>query len=361
LNSERGDVIVQKIIISLLLSLVVIFSLTACGSKQETATPTASAATAKQNIKETEAQPEGSTVKLFSKNARDIPEELEVIPAEYKKPAEQEGTLIKLDYETWESFSYEQHSQKLLKTAWVYLPYGYDESQAYNIFYLSHGGWSNEETVLGTDEQPSELKYAIDHAIQDSRMKPMILVCPTYNNTSSQDSGDYSLALQLTDQFHNELLNDLIPAVEGKYHTWADFDISLENIKATRDHRGFGGFSMGSVNTWHTFQYCLDYFRYFMPMSGNMGDGAWIDAVVRASEWTDEDFVIWTATGMEDFAASGFSYQIGSMVNEYSDTFHLADNEIDGNVSYRLHEGGTHGPEASNLYTFNGLLWFWND
>ena len=64
---------------------------------------------------------------------------------------------------------------------------------------------------------------------------------------------------------------------EGRYHTWEDYNTSSENLKATRDHRGFGGFSMGSVNTWHTFQYCLDHFRYFMPMSGNMGDGAFIE------------------------------------------------------------------------------------
>lgn len=350
----------KKKTLSLLLALVVLCTLTAC-SKQETVTSSALADEAEQNIKETEAQAGESTMEPFTKNARDIPEELEVISAEYRKPAEQEGTLVKLNYETWESFSYEQHSQKLNKTAGVYLPYGYDESQAYNIFYLSHGGWSNEETVLGTDKQPSELKHAVDHAIQDGRMKPMILVCPTYNNTSGRDSWDYSLALQLTDQFHNELLNDLIPAVEGKYHTWVDYNTSPDNLKATRDHRGFGGFSMGSVNTWHTFQYCLDYFRYYMPMSGNMGDGAWIDSVVRSAEWTDEDFFIWTATGTEDFAASGFSYQINSMVNEYSDTFHLANNEIEGNVSYRLYEGGTHGPEASNQYTFNALCWFWSD
>lgn len=241
----------------------------------------------------------------FMVNTRNIPEELEVIPPEYRQRAEQEGALIRLEYETWESFSYAEHSQRLTKAAWVYLPYGYDEHTPYNIFYLSHGGWSNEETVLGTDSSPSELKYAVDHAIQDGRMQPMILVCPTYNNTSDQDSWDYSLAIQLTDRFHNELVNDLIPAVEGKYHTWADFNTDTESLKASRDHRGFGGFSMGSVNTWHTFQYCLDYFRYFMPMSGNMGDGQWIDAVVRASDWTDEDFFIWTATGTEDFAASG--------------------------------------------------------
>lgn len=296
----------------------------------------------------------------FMINTRNIPEELEVIPPEYRQRTEKEGTLIRLEYETWESFSYAEHSQRLTKAAWVYLPYGYDEHTPYNIFYLSHGGWSNEETVLGTDSSPSELKYAVDHAIQDGCMQPMILVCPTYNNTSDQDSWDYSLAIQLTDRFHNELVNDLIPAVEGKYHTWANFNTDTGSLKASRDHRGFGGFSMGSVNTWHTFQYCLDYFRYFMPMSGNMGDGQWIDAVVRASDWTDEDFFIWTATGTEDFAASGFAYQISSMVNQYRRTFHLANNEAEGNVSYRLYEGGTHGPEASNQYTFNALMWFWN-
>lgn len=297
---------------------------------------------------------------LFTKNGKNIPDPLETIPEEYKVPAQQEGTLVRLQYKTWESFTYEQHSQQLTKTSWVYVPYGYDENERYPVFYLSHGGLSNEETVLGTDVMPSELKFAVDHAIQDGRMNPMILVCPTYNNTDPQDSWDYSLALQLTDQFHNELVNDLIPAVEGTWHTWADFDTSSEGLRASRDYRGFGGFSMGSVNTWHTFEYCLDYFRYFMPMSGNMGDGQWIDAVVRNSNWTDEDFFIWTATGTEDFAASGFAYQISSMVNDYSQTFHLADNEIEGNVSYRLYEGGSHGPEASNQYTFNGLLWFWN-
>ena len=297
---------------------------------------------------------------MFEKNGRNIPQELEVISPAYRKRAEQEGTLVRLEYETWESFSYEKHTQRLTKAAWVYLPYGYREDIRYNIFYLSHGGWSNEETVLGTADNPSELKHAVDHAIQDGRMQPLILVCPTYNNTGARDSWDYSLAIELTDRFHNELVNDLIPAVEGEFSTWAEHDTSPAGLKASRDHRGFGGFSMGSVNTWHTFQYCLDYFRYFMPMSGNMGDGRRIDAVVRNSDWADSDFFIWTATGTEDFAASGFARQISSMANDYSRTFHLADNEEDGNLSYRLYPGGTHGPEASNQYTFNALLWFWN-
>lgn len=296
----------------------------------------------------------------FMRNTKNIPEKLARIPAAYRQPAEHAGTLEKLVYETWESMTYEQHSQRLTKEAWVYVPYGYDPAQKYNVFYISHGGWSNETSTLGTVNNPKYLKYAIDHAIENGEMVPMIIVCPTYNNTSPSDSGSYSLALELTDNFHNELLNDLIPAVESKYHTYADYDTSLAGQRASRDHRGFGGFSMGSVNTWHTFQYCLDSFRYFMPMSGNMGDGGWARNVVLTSNWTDQDFFIWTATGTSDFAGGSFSSQINSMVTRYSDVFHLANNEAEGNVSFRLREGGSHDEEANFDYTFNALCWFWN-
>lgn len=84
-----------------------------------------------------------------------VPEELEYIPEEYKQPAEHPGTLEKLTYTTWESFTYEEHSQELTKEAWVYLPYGYSEEEKYNVFYLSHGGWSNETTLMGTDRSAS--------------------------------------------------------------------------------------------------------------------------------------------------------------------------------------------------------------
>lgn len=295
----------------------------------------------------------------FRVNDRDIPGELAHIPAAYTEPAEQEGQLVRVDYDTWESFSYAEHTQKLTKTAWVYLPYGYDPSEKYNIFYYMHGGWSNETSTLGTSDNPSAFKHAVDHAIQDGLMRPMIIVCPTYNNTSGQDSANYGLALQLTDQYHHELVNDLIPAVEGRYSTWAE-TTTPEGLRASRDHRGFGGFSMGSVTTWHTFQYCLDYFRYFMPMSGNMGDGAWAAEVVRASDWTPDDFFIFTATGTDDFAGAAFTMQIESMATQYSDVFRLANRETEGNLSFRIREGGAHDGIAAMDYSFTGLCWFWN-
>lgn len=289
-----------------------------------------------------------------------IPTELEYIPDGYTRPAQHSGTLEKLTYDTWESFTYEQHSQKLTKEAWVYLPYGYTPEQKYNVMYLSHGGWSNETTIMGTDINPSPFKNVIDHAIEDGKIKPLILVLPTYNNTSESDSGDYGLALQLTDQFHNELINDLIPAVEGNYSTYAE-NTTPQGLAASRDHRGFGGFSMGSVNTWCTFRYCLDYFRYFMPMSGSYGmNGEAMAELVRSSGHTAEDFFIFSASGTNDFAYSAFRSQIMSMADDSGGFFRLARSEADGNLSFLEREGYSHDGRASEEYTYNGLRFFWN-
>ena len=289
-----------------------------------------------------------------------VPDELEYIPDGYENPATQQGTLNKLTYDTWESFSYEQKSNKITKEAWVYLPYGYTDEEEYNVFYLSHGGWSNETTLMGTDDNPKSFKNVIDNAIQDGNIKPLIIVLPTYNNTSENDSSDYSLAIQLTNQFHNELVNDLIPAVESKYSTYAK-DTTPQGLKESRDHRGFGGFSMGSVNTWNTFRYCLDYFRYFMPMSGSYTtDGEYMADLVRQQGYSSQDFFIFAASGTDDFAYSAFKAQIMAIANNSGGMFKLAKNESEGNMSFLEREGYKHDAKATDEYTYNGLRFFWN-
>lgn len=289
-----------------------------------------------------------------------VPDELDYIPDGYENPATQQGTLNKLTYDTWESFSYEQKSNKITKEAWVYLPYGYTDEEEYNVFYLSHGGWSNETTLMGTDDNPKSFKNVIDNAIQDGNIKPLIIVLPTYNNTSENDSSDYSLAIQLTNQFHNELVNDLIPAVESKYSTYAK-DTTPQGLKESRDHRGFGGFSMGSVNTWNTFRYCLDYFRYFMPMSGSYTtDGEYMADLVRQQGYSSQDFFIFAASGTDDFAYSAFKAQIMAMANNSGGMFKIAKNESEGNMSFLEREGYKHEAKATDEYTYNGLRFFWN-
>ena len=286
-----------------------------------------------------------------------IPQDLEEIPQSYYGPAEHQGKLVELFYDTYESTTYEEKSQVLNKRAIIYLPYGYSEDVQYNVFYLMHGGWGNETTQLGTPDRPSALKNVIDHAIADGKIDPLIVVCPTYNNLSPKDSANYSLAFRtLTVNYHNELVNDLIPAVEGKFSSFAE-STSPEEIVASRDHRAFGGFSMGSVATWYTFVNCLDQFRYFLPMSGAMDyQGDDVDAAATESGHKPEDFFIFAITGTEDFEYRNFTNQMEGMLSMPSGNF------VEGeNVMFLVKEGYAHDGLAAMEYTYNGLLRFWKE
>jgi acetyl esterase/lipase/predicted peptidase len=286
-----------------------------------------------------------------------IPKDLEEIPGTYFEKAKSQGTLEELYYDTYESFSYEDRKETLTKRAIVYLPEGYDETQAYNVFYLMHGGWGNETTTLGTPDHPSAFKNVIDHAIADGKIQPFIIVCPTYNNTSPQDSASFSLALQLTRNYHNELIHDLIPAAEEKYSTYAA-DTTAEGIRASRDHRGFGGFSMGSVATWRTFQYCLDSFRYFLPMScGTSLDDEEIFSA--AEDFAQEDYFVWMMVGTSDFS---YRYdEARASLMRKSKYFSDVDENAAGNFAYRVKNGYSHDRRASMEYTYNGLMQFWSN
>ena len=290
--------------------------------------------------------------------AHPVPQELKAIPKEYYQAADQQGTLTDLYYDTYESFSYNQKSERLQKHAVVYLPYGYSKDKKYDIFYLMHGGGGDETGTLGTPNRPSSLKNTIDHAVAAGEMRPLIIVCPTYNNTNKngRDSNNFSLAMQLTENYHNELINDLIPAVEGTYRTYAA-SIRKDDLIASRDHRGFGGFSMGSVATWRTFQYGLDYFRYFLPMS--CGTSLNDEVILAAAEGhAPDDYFVFVMTGTNDFA---YSYDKGRTdLMRASKYFSDVDGNVTGNFAFRVKEGYSHGGTAAMEYTYNGLVWFWH-
>ena len=136
--------IILFLIIAFLICLLAACSNTAETSQTDnTASMPQSSLNTESSADESDRQKKTEDMTNKSINTGRIPAVLEEIPEEYYSPAEHAGILNKLTYQTWESFSYDEHSQALTKEAWVYLPYGYSEDQQYNIFYLSHGGWSN--------------------------------------------------------------------------------------------------------------------------------------------------------------------------------------------------------------------------
>ncbi|MCF6095407.1 alpha/beta hydrolase [Thermovorax subterraneus] len=163
--------------------------------------------------------------------------------------------------------------------------------------------------------------------------------------------------MQLTKNYHNELLNDLIPAVEGTYSTYAA-STSKEDLIASRDHRGFGGFSMGAVATWRTFQYGLDYFYYFLPMScGTTLDDEEIFSA--AKRYNPHDYFVFVMTGTNDFAYS-YDKARTEFMRESPPYFIDVDDRADGNFAFRIKQGYSHDMRAAMEYIYNGLKAFWS-
>ncbi|MBR3447313.1 MAG: family 43 glycosylhydrolase [Oscillospiraceae bacterium] len=181
----------------------------------------------------------------------------------------------------------------------VYLPYGYDENKQYNIFYLMHGGNENENTLIGQND--TMIQNMMDHMIENGEVDPMIVVFPTWNKSGA-------------DKFYGEFRQSVVPFVEGKYSTYAGKDTSEASLRASRMHRAYGGFSMGSVSTWGVAENCMDIVAYIMPLSGHSygGMGKIAEAVDRFGLKKGEYFII-CATGSTDIAYPNMNPQMDEL------------------------------------------------
>lgn len=351
--------------------LVAVSLLTACGRQEiiswgETTAAVAETSEEMQKEEKTEsaADIENTDVQLLSLNE---------LPEEYMEENQQAGQVVRLNYET---NTYDEENRYMEKYAYVYLPYGYDpddEAVRYNVFYLMHGWTGDAELYLGGEPGNRPLKRILDNLIANGDMEPMIVVTPTYYQDNQERGGGVSREdAVLTAGFYNELQKDLIPAVEGRFHTFAQ-SVSEEDLKASRGHRIFGGFSMGAVTTWYTFLHCLDNFKYYMPISGDcwvisethMGateetadeTAGYLNQYIQASEYSSEDFVIYALTGTDDTAYEALKRQIEAMKN-YPKSFHYSDLPAEGNLFFQVAEDGIHDYSSMIQYIYNALPMF---
>lgn len=190
------------------------------------------------------------------------------VPEKYifNEPAHR-GRIEELLYDS-KTYFLDEH-KPLPKRALVYLPYGYDETKKYNVYYLMHGGSDDENCWFQRVPHTVDL---FDNMFDSGYAEPAIVVTPTFYPADRSISGDPS---EMTEFFASELRYDLVPAVESKYSTYACGDVSEENLRKTRTHRSFAGFSMGSMTTYRAaFHNCYDIFAWFGPFSGCGGPRA---------------------------------------------------------------------------------------
>lgn len=235
-------------------------------------------------------------------------------------------------------------------TANVYLPYGYDSSKQYNIFYLMHGGGENQDTIFSDDVK---FNLILDNMIMNGDIEPMIVVTPTFNDCGAED-------------FHKQFVENVVKSVESKYSTYAK-STSDADLRASRMHRAYGGFSMGGLTTWYTFMNCLDYVGYFMPLSGDNWAGNSSDekAAVTADAakqkgYSNREYFIFAATGTEDIAYTALSGQCQSM-KKLTDQFVYTSDFSKGNFYFLECPGATHWWGAVVHYIYDGLPYFFHE
>ena len=206
----------------------------------------------------------------------------------YEAECEQPGTIERLDYTTavyGDGVTYEQWAN-------VYLPYGYDPANKYNILYFFHG---TNETQNSFIAEPV-VKNVIDNMIYYGVCDPFIIVCPTYYYVYEGRVVNHQV-------FPQEVRNDLMPAVESKYATFAE-TADDAGFAASREHRAFAGLSRGAVTTANSVL-CgsLDYFSRFGLFSSFRTTEEHIRETIRSEEQLPLSIdYLYATTGNFDFA-----------------------------------------------------------
>lgn len=270
------------------------------------------------------------------------------IPNRYKSKSTEQGKLENISYETIDY----TNNQKITKQAVVYLPYGYNKSKQYNIYYLMHG-WTG---YAGDFFEYSNIVNILDNMIENKDIEPLIVVAATFD--SENIGQDWGRSTEELEPFTQDFENALMPYVESHYSTYAK-STSKEDLTASRNHRAFGGFSLGGVTTWYVFKNNLDYVKYFLPMSGD----AWyvgtfgglyypketVDEIEKIVKNSDKDYFIAAYLGTRDARYDQVNNQMVEMLKRdtFKNTF----------VYYQVKDA-YHDMNATDIDMYNGLQLF---
>ena len=278
------------------------------------------------------------------------------VPAEYNQESVLKGNVVQIDYNTK---NYVEGTGEVRKnTAYVYLPYGYDEAseQPYNVFYFVHG--HGETAISFFQNENGLLCKLLDHMLENRDMAPTLIVSTSYVYGTPVDY--YPDADPYCEALPQELVNDLIPLIESRYHTYTE-STDVAGITVSRKHRAIGGFSMGAVTVWYALEHAFECFKYFMPISSDgwsLGRFAgmtnpdetaeYLANTIRNSAFSKNDFYIWACSGTNDVAYDRIWSQVQAMA-QLTDVFSVS------NLTFHEQDGARHEFRSLAEYLYNVL------
>ena len=344
----------------ILLMGLIVFGTAACGQSGGFQAESASSPSSEQSMEPTDGAEEKETAEEIEKDAEPMAEQeqteyISAVPAEYFEESGQPGQVLQVEYE---SRDYTADETAITKPAWVYLPYGYDENDTdtrYDILYLMHGWTMTANDFL--NEGRSGIVNILDNLIASGDIPPVIVVSATFD--AKNQSQSFSRSVEELSVFHNDLREKLMPYIESRFHTYAD-DVTEEGFEDSREHRAFGGFSLGAVTTWYQFIYNLDSIKYFVPMSGD----CWIIRTYGGRDYPVEtvdyltDMLAESGYGEENFRiyqGIGTDDPIWDQTNNQMQEMFTRGTFTPENLHYAIIDGGRHDMDACERYLYHAL------
>lgn len=170
----------------------------------------------------------------------------------------------------------------------VYTPPGYDAnpSKRYPVFYLLHGSGDDDSTWTWNTGGRADL--ILDNLIAAGKAEPMIVVMTDGHPVSWGTRGGDNTAL-----FEKDIVNDVIPFIDGRYRT-----------KADQRFRAIAGLSMGGGQSLSVGLGNLELFDYIGAYSSavpRIEGNETLQAVLNNAEQTNKSLkLLWIACGVDD-------------------------------------------------------------
>ncbi|MBE8722633.1 esterase [Sphingobacterium pedocola] len=176
------------------------------------------------------------------------------------------------------------------RTVYVYVPPGYnEEGEAFPVLYLRHGGGDDEGSWI----RDGRVADVLDNLLAERKAKPMLVVMTNGHTDGSWAGGSSKEGMDILE---HELLNDVIPLVEERFH-----------VHKSKKGRAIAGLSMGGGQAFVIGLRNMDKFNYI----GQFSSGLLSDEKLNLSEYVPEwEYkkreinglikILWTSCGTKD-------------------------------------------------------------
>ena len=186
---------------------------------------------------------------------------------------------------TLETVEYKSNTVGTVRKATVYLPPKFDAAKKYPVLYLLHGiGGDEREWLQGVPN------VILDNLIADGKAVDMIIVMPNGRaQENDRAEGNVYAGFQAFANFEYDLIDDLIPFIEGKYNVYGD-----------KMHRAIAGLSMGGGQSLNFGLAHMDVFAYVGGFSSAPNTKTPEVLIPDVEKTKAENTLLWMVCGSKD-------------------------------------------------------------